>query len=269
MIVTGSPTPFKISVPSSKIENLNSKLAAATFPTELQDAGWSMGSPLADVRRLTDHWHKYFSWRGAEEHLNSFPHFTVPIQVPNFEGLEIHFLHQRSERENAIPLLFIHGWPGSFFEVLKLLPLLTDPKDPNIPAFHVVAPSLPGYAWSQYPSRKGFGLKQHAETLHGVMRACGYESGYVAQGGDWGGFLSRLVAKLYPESVKAVHTNFPVHTFPKLWRNPVSFAQAVAGIALDKKTREDLAYTQKVRGRLKPRGIPKGELLMMSLTVLD
>lgn len=101
------------------------------------------------------------------------------------------------------------------------------------------------------------------------MRACGYESGYVAQGGDWGGFLSRLVAKLYPESVKAVHTNFPVHTFPKLWRNPVSFAQAVAGIALDKKTREDLAYTQKVRGRFKPRGIPKGELLMMSVTVLD
>lgn len=248
MSSTGTPKPFKISVPSTEIETLNSKLATTTFPSELGDAGWSMGAPLSDVRRIAEYWHKSFSWRRAEEQLNSYPHYTAPIQVKGFEELEIHFIHQRSKRENAIPLLFIHGWPGSFYEVLKLLPLLTDPQDPNAPAFHVVAPSLPGYAWSQYPSRKGFGLKQHAETLHGVMQACGYESGYIAHGGDWGGFLSRLVSKLYPESVKAVHTNFPVHGFPKPWKNPVSFVQAIAGIALSSSIRADLAHTQKVGG---------------------
>ncbi|GIZ49055.1 hypothetical protein CKM354_001209500 [Cercospora kikuchii] len=244
-ISIGTPQPFTINIPDSKIEALNSKLANATFPTELQDAAWSMGSPLADVKRLANHWHQNFSWRNAEKQLNSYPQYTVPVKVPNFEELEIHFIHQRSKRENAIPLLFIHGWPGSYFEVLKLLPLLTDPEDQNTPAFHVVAPSLAGYAWSQYPSRKGFGLKQHAEVLHGVMKACGYESGYVSQGGDWGGFLCRLVSKLYPESVKAVHTNFPVHQFPKPWKNPISFVQAMGGIALSSQIRGDLAHTQK------------------------
>lgn len=167
--------------------------------------------------------------------------------MPGFDELEIHFVHQRSQRANAIPLLFIHGWPGSYYEVLKLLPFLTDPKDPNEPAFHVVAPSLPGYAWSEGHKKRGFGLKQYAEALHGVMEACGYGTAYVAQGGDWGGFLSRLLGKLYPQSVKAVHTNFPVHTFPKPWVNPIVFIQAIGGIVnpFDSTVRTDLAHSQK------------------------
>ncbi|EME43958.1 hypothetical protein DOTSEDRAFT_71691 [Dothistroma septosporum NZE10] len=205
-----------------------------------------MGAPLTDIRRITQHWQHNFSWRRAEDHLNSYPQFTSQVKVPGFEELEIHFIHQRSERANAIPLLFIHGWPGSFYEVLKLLPLLTSSKDPTMPSFHIVAPSLPGYAWSQYPySKPGFGLKQHAQVLHGIMQACGYESGYIAHGGDWGGFLSRLVAHLYPRSVKAIHTNFPVHNFPRPWKNPIIFAQAVADIALSSETRAGLAHTQK------------------------
>ncbi|KXT04230.1 hypothetical protein AC579_8345 [Pseudocercospora musae] len=247
-VTTGTPKPFQISVPDSKISELNSKLANATFPTEVQGAEWTMGSPLADVKRIATYWHKDFSWRKAERKLNSYSQYTVPIKVEGWEELDIHFIHQRSERPNAIPLLFIHGWPGSYYEVLKMLPLLTDPKDdPNIPAFHVVAPSLPGYAWSQYPlSKPGFGLKQHAEVLHGVMKACGYDqTGYVTQGGDWGGFLTRLISKYYPESCKAVHTNFPVHFFPKPWKTPISFLQAIAGIALSSQVRAHLAHTQK------------------------
>ena len=141
--MSSSIKPFKISVPDSQLSALQAKLDSATFPNEIVDAGWSMGSPLADIKRLTTYWRDQYSWRKAEAYLNTFPQFTVPITTPGFDTLEIHFIHQRSKRENAIPLLFIHGWPGSYIEVLKILPLLTDSSDPNIPSFHVVAPSLP------------------------------------------------------------------------------------------------------------------------------
>lgn len=109
MTTVGTPKPFKISIPDSKIQNLNAKLATTTFPGELQDAGWSMGSPLSDIKRIAEYWQHKFSWRKAEEHLNSYAQYTVPIKVPNFEELDIHFIHQKSDRPNAIPLLFIHG----------------------------------------------------------------------------------------------------------------------------------------------------------------
>ncbi|CAF9923879.1 MAG: hypothetical protein GOMPHAMPRED_003474 [Gomphillus americanus] len=236
--------PFKISIPDSALSSLHAKLSSATFPNELSDAGWSMGAPLADIKRLATYWRDTYSWRKAEAHLNTFPQYTVPISIPGHDPLEIHFIHARSKRENAIPLLFIHGWPGSYYEVLKILPLLTNSSDPSIPSFHVVAPSLPNFAWSDGPTKKGFGLEQYAHTLHGVMQALDYKE-YVAQGGDWGGFLSRLLAKLYPSHVKAVHTNFPVHAFPKPWRNPICFLQAIAGIALSSEIRAGLAHTQK------------------------
>lgn len=130
--------------------------SSSTTPTVTHHSPWQQ-SPLSDVRRIAEHW-KIFFWRRAKRHLNSYPHFTVPARVsPTSKNLRIHFIHQRFKRENAIPLLSIPGWPGSFYQVLKLLPL-TDRKDPNVPAIDVVAPSLAGYAWSQCPSRKGFGL---------------------------------------------------------------------------------------------------------------
>lgn len=204
--MTSKVRPFTISVPEDKIEALNAKLEHAVFPNELTDAKWSMGSPLADVKRLATYWKNNFNWRKTEAKLNEYPQFTVPVSVPGFEALEIHFIHQRSQRANAIPLCFIHGWPGSYFEALKLLPLLTQTEDPNLPSFDVVIPSLPNYAWSEGPKKKGFGLKQYAEALHGVMTALNYDT-YVVQGGDWGGFISRLMSKLFPQHVKAVHTN--------------------------------------------------------------
>jgi pimeloyl-ACP methyl ester carboxylesterase len=236
--------PFKISVPDSAISILNSKLEATKFPDELSDAGWTMGSPLADIKRLTAVWKDTFSWRKAEAHLNNtLPQFTTSISVPNFPPLEVHFVHALSPRPNAIPLLFVHGWPGSFYEVIKLLPLLTNPSSPDAPAFHVIAPSLPNFGFSEGPARKGFGLAQYAQTLHTLMQTLNYTQ-YVTQGGDWGAFITRIMANLYPESVKTAHSNLPVSGFPKPWKNPIVFLQALWGIAFSPSQRAGLAHSQ-------------------------
>ena len=220
--------PFKIAVPDSQISDLKQRLALSRFPDELDSAGWSMGAPLADVKRLAQVWEHQFNWRAAEKKLNELPQFTTPITVPGFAPLDIHFVHARSTRENAIPLLFVHGWPGSFYEVIKVLPLLTQTTDPNLPSFHVVAPSLPNFGFSEGVSKKGFGLKQYAQAMHAIMEVLGYKE-YVTQGGDWGTFITKIMAAIYPSSIKTTHLNMPISGTPKPWRNPIVFAQGVYG----------------------------------------
>ena len=142
-------SPYKIAVPQAKLDRLKQKLALADFPDELEEAGWDYGVPLADIKRLTAYWHNGYDWRKAEAELNeALPQFTVDIQVEGFETLKIHFVHQKSEVKGAIPLLFAHGWPGSFDEARKIIPdLVKGGKDS--PAFHVVVPSLPNFGFSQ------------------------------------------------------------------------------------------------------------------------
>lgn len=122
------------------------------------------------------------------------------IDVEGFGTLDMHFVHSKSSQANAAPLLFVHGWPGSFAEVEKILPKL------NEAGFHVVAPSLPGYGFSTYTVKEGFKHSQHAEALHKVMLKLGYDR-YFVQGGDWGSLMVRSVALRYPEHVKALHCN--------------------------------------------------------------
>jgi len=177
---------FQISVPDDDLALLQRKLADVRFPDELSDAGWDYGAPLPDVKRLVNKWKDGYDWREHERRLNELPMFTRDIEVEGFGVLNIHYVHQRSELESSIPLLFVHGctWdghlffgslfeglmciaytvgPGSFIEVTKMLPLLTA-TGAGHPSFHVVAPSLPGYAWSQAPSKRGFYSKHYAEV---------------------------------------------------------------------------------------------------------
>ncbi|OBZ72742.1 putative epoxide hydrolase [Grifola frondosa] len=213
--------PFKLSVLQTDIDNLHKKLDIARLPDELDDAGWEYGVPLADVTRLLAHWKDGFDWRKAEAEINELPQFTRDIDVDGFGTLNIHYVHQQSAAQNAIPLLFIHGWPGHFLEVRKLLPLLTH-ASPDHPSFHVVAPSLPNFGFSEGPSKKGFSLTQY--VLNQLMLALGYKE-YVVQGGDWGSLLARMLAATHGyESVKAWHTNFPnVHHPPSLLQHPRQF----------------------------------------------
>jgi pimeloyl-ACP methyl ester carboxylesterase len=141
--------PFKIAIPNDKIHRLKQKLALTDFPDEIVDTHdpWSRGSPLADIKRLALYWEHVFDWRKTEAMLNEFPQYITKIEVNGFDKYDVHFIHQPSAVSNAIPLLFVHGWPGSFIEVTKVLPQLVQ-GGKDFPAFHVVAPSLLDFGFS-------------------------------------------------------------------------------------------------------------------------
>lgn len=140
--------PYKIAVPQTQLEILKKKLELATFPDELDEAEWDYGSPLADIKRLTARWRDGYDWRAAEAKLNDFPQFTTDISIVGYETFKVHFIHQKSVVKKAIPLIFVHGWPGSFDEVTKILPELVRGGKEK-PAFHIVAPSLVNFGFSQ------------------------------------------------------------------------------------------------------------------------
>ncbi|KAI2620868.1 microsomal epoxide hydrolase [Xylaria nigripes] len=219
--------PYTISVPDAGLEDLRERLRRARFPSELEDVGTDMGTPLKDVKRLATYWAEKYDWRKAETELNKLAHFTTSIQATGFEPLEIHFVHVRSSRADAIPLIFVHGWPGSFFEATKILKPLTEPEDPSQPAFHVVVPSLAGYGFSEAPKKRGFSVDQNAEVFHKLMLRLGYDE-YATQGGDWGVFITRLMSKNYaPAHVKAQHLNIGVYPPPTLMKNPIAFLRTM------------------------------------------
>jgi hypothetical protein len=175
---------FQIAIAEEELSLLRRKLDDTRFPDEVDDADWAYGAPLVDIRRLTERWRNGYDWRAHERELNALPMFTRSIEVEGFGELRVHYVHQRSSVRGAIPLLFVHGckspfqrsllsspivhWgrytgPGSFLEVTKALPLLTAASLDH-PSFHVVAPNLPGYAWSEGVQKKGFHAKHYAEV---------------------------------------------------------------------------------------------------------
>ncbi|KAI5892391.1 alpha/beta-hydrolase [Schizophyllum commune H4-8] len=204
-----SPSPFKIAVPEEKLALLHQKVELVTWPDELEDAGSDYGATPALVKRLANRWSSGYDWRAQEAAINAeLPQFTTNLEVEGHGKLNIHFVHKKSEVAHAIPLLFVHGWPGSFLEARKIIPLLTAASEKH-PSFHVVAVSLPGYGFSEAPTKRGFGLPEYAEICYQLMGTLGYTQ-YVAQGGDWGMSVARVLASKYGStSVKAWHTNFP------------------------------------------------------------
>ncbi|OAG38760.1 hypothetical protein AYO21_06955 [Fonsecaea monophora] len=223
--MASSIQPYKITVSGTRIQELNSKLDSATHPDELDSAGWDMGVPLSDIQRLTKYWRHEFSWRRAEEKLNELPHFVTTIACEGYEPLNIHFLHKRSLAKGAIPLLFVHGWPGNFLEVTKIIDGLSTPTQGQV-SFHVVAPSLPNFGFSEGTRRRGFSVEQHAETLHKLMERLGYDQ-YVTQGGDWGYYITRAISALYPSHCRATHFNMDVGTRPTLFTHPLLFVTSL------------------------------------------
>ncbi|KAH9855142.1 alpha/beta-hydrolase [Lenzites betulinus] len=223
MADTENEKPFKVSVPDEDLEQLRQRLALARFPDELDEAEWEYGVPLADVRRLAARWADGFDWRSAEAAINALPQFTRDVAVDGFGTLNVHYVHQRSAvTEDAIPLLFVHGWPGHFLEVRKLLPLLTAGSAEQ-PSFHVVALSLPGFGFSEAPKKKGFAAKQYAEVANNLMINLGYTE-YVVQGGDWGHYIAGYLATYYAHKhVKGWLSNYTNALPPKLWNAPLAY----------------------------------------------
>ncbi|PVI04359.1 alpha/beta-hydrolase [Periconia macrospinosa] len=222
--------PYKIAVPAKALETLQKKLSLASFPGETaQSDNWAYGAPRNDIKRLVEYWQTTFDWRRAEAEINKLPQFTASISVEGHGPLQIHFVHQKSSKANSIPLLFCHGWPGSFLEVTKILPLLTSSDSDGEQTFHVVAPSLPNFGFSQRTSEPGFGVQQHAEVCHKLMLELGYNK-YVTQAGDLGFFISRAMGSLYPDNALGSHMNFIVTIPPSPISTPFLVLQYLTGM---------------------------------------
>lgn len=204
-------TPFKIHIPDADIADLKVRLANARLPAQIPETGWEYGTNAEYLRELVDYWQNDFDWRAQEAELNEFAQFKT-----NIDGLPIHFIHIRAENPDAMPLLITHGWPGSFVEFRKIIGPLTHPElygGKAEDAFHVVIPSLPGFGFSGEPQERGFNPERMAHVLATLMQRLGYEH-YGAQGGDWGGIISRIHAARYPERVIGLHSNFVLASPP-------------------------------------------------------
>ena len=186
--------PFTIDVPEEVLVDLHERIAQTRFPDEV-GSDWTYGTDLAYLKELLTYWRETFDWRQHERRLNEFDQYKTQI-----DDLDIHFIHQRSPEADALPLLITHGWPSSIAEFTKIIGPLTDPVAHGgraEDAFHVVAPSLPGYGFSDKPSEPGFGPERIADVNAALMARLGYER-YGAQGGDFGSFISRWLAYKIP-----------------------------------------------------------------------
>jgi epoxide hydrolase len=207
--------PFQIAIPDAAIDDLRRRLAATRWPEKEVVSDWSQGVPLGYVQEVCDYWATKFDWRKWEAKLNGWPQYTTQITVPvgpkdnqQPEALDIHFFHVKSKHENARPLLISHGWPGSQIEFHKIIDPLVNPTAHGgkaEDAFHVVAPSLPGYGFSGKPTRKGWGIPQIAMAYIQLMARLGYTR-YFAQGGDWGSAVARALGGFDPNCA-GIHIN--------------------------------------------------------------
>ena len=195
---------FTVAVTDGEIDDLHRRLAATRWPDQIPDTGWDYGCDLEWLRDLAAYWADGFDWRSQEDRLNSLDHFTTLI-----DGQNIHFIHQRSPHPEALPLLISHGWPGSVVEFLDIIGPLTDPTAHGgdaADAFHVIAPSLPGYAWSGPTTDRGWGVDRTARAFAVLPDRLGYDA-YGVQGGDWGSMISRQIAQVDPGHVVGCHVN--------------------------------------------------------------
>lgn len=194
---------YDIAVPDAVLDDLEDRLTRTRWPDQLPGTDWAYGADTAYIRELSDYWRENFDWRAQEDRLNEFEHFRARV-----DDIWIHFVHAKSLDPDAIPLLMLHGWPSTFVQMLDIIPLLTDPAAhglPSEPSFHVVAASLPGFGFSDVPTRPGIGFRTSAELMARVMRdALGYER-YGVRGSDLGGMVARQMALLHPDNIIGVH----------------------------------------------------------------
>ncbi|QRW00674.1 epoxide hydrolase [Ceratobasidium sp. AG-Ba] len=224
--------PFAISVSDEVLHELSEKLKITRLPDELElrdDQKWDWGIPLSVLRPIVDYWRTEYDWRAVEDRINkSLPQFIANIDSLDHGLQQVHFVHKRSADPKATPLLFIHGWPGNFLEVSKMIDELTSPKDINAPSFHVVAPSLPGYVFSQRASTPGMEAKASAFIFDKLMSVLGYQK-YIAQGGDWGSLVCRALAVHHQGSCVGTHINMMIATPPSILKNPWMTTKIILG----------------------------------------
>jgi len=197
--------PFRVHVSDDVLADLRERLAHTRFPDEVPDTGWEYGTNLAYLKELTAYWRTRYDWRKHEGHLNSFHHFRAPV-----DSLGIHFIHEQGRGPNPKPLLLLHGWPGSVYEFMEIIPMLTDPAAHGGDArdsFTVVAPSLPGYGFSDHPRSRAMNIPAMAEIFFKLMaEVLGYRR-FAVQGGDWGAAIASQIGEACAPSLFGIHVN--------------------------------------------------------------
>jgi epoxide hydrolase len=200
-------TPFQISIPESQLADLKLRLSLTRFPDKETPSDWSQGIPLAYMRKVKDYWQNTYHWPDRQALLNRWPGFKTELQ-----GLGVHFLHIRSNHEDARPLLMTHGWPGSIVEFQKTIEPLTNPTAHGgtaDQAFHIVCPTLPGFGFSDQPTEPGWGIEKIAQAWDELMVRLGYDQ-YLAQGGDWGAIVTTAIGVQNLGHCQGIHITMPI-----------------------------------------------------------
>lgn len=205
--------PFTIQVPDAVLDDLQRRLAATRWSGEIPSSGWDYGTNLAYLQELVAYWRTSFNWRAQEQMLNTFHHYKASV-----DGLGIHFIHEKGQGPRPMPLVITHGWPGTFFEMHKIIPRLTDPAryggDPA-DAFDVVVPSMPGYGFSDPPQQRGWHVLKTSDLWVKLMAGLGYQR-FGAQGGDWGASVTNYLGFAYPQQLIGIHTTSLTRPTPYL-----------------------------------------------------
>jgi pimeloyl-ACP methyl ester carboxylesterase len=219
--------PFTIETPEAELDDLRARIEATRWPNKETVEDLSEGPRLATMQKVARYWATEYDWRKVEARLKALPHFITEI-----DGLDIHFIHVRSEHKDALPLIVTHGWPGSIIEQLKIIDPLTNPTAHGgsaADAFHLVIPSIPGYGFSGKPTKPGWSPDHIARAWAELMNRLGYTR-YVASGGDWGGQITDLMGAQAPAGLIGIHTNFPGAVRPDVSAAVQSGAPAPAGL---------------------------------------
>ena len=234
--------PFTLAVPEAALEDLCARLANTRWPERETVSDWTQGTPLGELQALCAYWQDGYDWRRCEARLNALGQFTTEI-----DGLDIHFLHVRSPHPTAVPLVMSHGWPGSVIEFMGVIEALANPADGGL-AFHVVAPSLPGFGFSGKPATTGWGVEKIGRAWGELMARLGYTR-WVAQGGDWGSAVTTAIAVQKVEGCAGIHLNMPIgRPLPEDMANP-SAAELKALTALKYYQDWDSGYSTQQRTR--------------------
>jgi pimeloyl-ACP methyl ester carboxylesterase len=202
---------IEIHIEQKYLDDLKAKLLLTRWPDEIEGSGWNYGASLSYMKELSDYWITYYNWRNTENEINKFANYIGVI-----DGYKIHFLHIKGKGEKPIPLIITHGWPYSFLEIFKLIPLLTENNDFS---FDLIIPSMPGYGFSQKITQPGCNVSFIADLWHKLMLELGYDK-YGVQGGDFGAGVSTAMAMKYPDHVTGLHLNYiPGNYVPVLAEN--------------------------------------------------
>ncbi|KAG7167998.1 juvenile hormone epoxide hydrolase 1-like [Homarus americanus] len=231
---------FNINFSKKEVDDLKARLALPLRLTPgLEDANFTYGINADTLHTIVQYWRKKYDWNKRQTRLNTYPHFKTHI-----EGLDIHFMRAGAKAGSAknvkvVPLLLIHGWPGSFVEFYDILPLLTNPQEGSSVVFEVICPSIPGYGFSQGSSKQGFGQLEAAQVFLKLMKRLGYKQFYL-QGGDWGSLIASNMATMYPNNILGIHVNMFTINTPGANLKMVLGALLPAGVVVEEEDQHKL-----------------------------